>query len=137
MPTLLRVEGISVRRGGRAILDGVSFTAHAGEILGVIGPNGAGKTTLFEAVANTAAEGELFYLPDGIRPWAGQRAVRRSRFPPDARGDGAASGEGGGRTDDGEEARRRTAGALLRETDDQWLRRREERRGGVDEQDRK
>jgi ABC-2 type transport system ATP-binding protein len=79
---LLRVEGISVRRGGRAILDGVSFTARAVEILGVIGPNGAGKTTLFEAIAgftrrtggNIAAEGELFYLPDGIRPWAEQRA---------------------------------------------------------------
>ena len=80
--TALRVEGISVRRGGRAILDRVSFTARAGEILGVIGPNGAGKTTLFEAVAgftrntggHTAADGELFYLPDGIRPWAEQRA---------------------------------------------------------------
>ena len=71
---ILRVEGISVRRGGRLILDGVSFTARAGEILGVIGPNGAGKTTLFEAVANTATDGELFYLPDGIRPWAEQRA---------------------------------------------------------------
>ncbi|HEX7808248.1 MAG TPA: ABC transporter ATP-binding protein [Thermoanaerobaculia bacterium] len=80
--TLLRVEGISVRRGGRAILDSVSFTAKAAEILGVIGPNGAGKTTLFEAIAgftrksagNVAAETELFYLPDGIRPWAEQRA---------------------------------------------------------------
>lgn len=70
----LRIDGISVRRGGRAILDRVSFTARPGEILGVIGPNGAGKTTLFEAVANTAADGELFYLPDGIRPWAAQRA---------------------------------------------------------------
>jgi ABC-2 type transport system ATP-binding protein len=80
--TLLRVEGMSVRRGGRAILDGVSFTARAAEILGVIGPNGAGKTTLFEAIAgftrrtngSIAAQGELFYLPDGIRPWAEQRA---------------------------------------------------------------
>jgi len=79
---ILRVEGISVRRGGRAILDRVSFTARAGEILGVIGPNGAGKTTLFEAVAGFArtasgtasTDGELFFLPDGIRPWAEQRA---------------------------------------------------------------
>jgi len=78
----LRVDAVSVRRGGRALLDGVSFAAHRGEIVGVIGPNGAGKTTLFEAVAGlipdaagrVTREGGLFYLPDGIRPWADQRA---------------------------------------------------------------
>jgi teichoic acid transport system ATP-binding protein len=29
----------------------VSFTAHAGEVVGVIGPNGSGKTTLMQAIA--------------------------------------------------------------------------------------
>jgi ABC-type multidrug transport system ATPase subunit len=79
---LLEVDAISVRRGGRMLLDSVSFRAQAGEIVGVIGPNGAGKTTLFEAVAGfiPGARGrvsvdrrELFYLPDGIRPWREQR----------------------------------------------------------------
>lgn len=79
--TLLRVDGISVRRGGRLLLDDVSFAANAGEIVGIIGPNGAGKTTLFEAVAGFVANaagtvtGEsFFYLPDGIRPWSERRA---------------------------------------------------------------
>jgi ABC-2 type transport system ATP-binding protein len=48
---LLTVEGLTADRGGRRILDGVSFSVRPGEILGVIGPNGAGKTTLFECVA--------------------------------------------------------------------------------------
>jgi len=60
------------------------------EVLGLIGPNGSGKTTLFECLAgltpSDAGEVEfeekllapshrkqaLFYLPDGIRPWADQ-----------------------------------------------------------------
>jgi ABC-2 type transport system ATP-binding protein len=83
---LLRAEGITVRRGGRTLLDAVGFTANAAEILGVIGPNGAGKTTLFEAVSgllppdhgSVSFEGQplaahLFYLPDGIRPWPERR----------------------------------------------------------------
>ena len=78
---LLRAEGISVRRGGRLLLDGVSFAAAPAAILGIIGPNGAGKTTLFAAVAGfvplasgrVERNAELFYLPDGIRPWPDQR----------------------------------------------------------------
>lgn len=76
---LLTVDGLTADRGGRRILDGVSFTVHHGEILGVIGPNGAGKTTLFECVAGlqpttrgSVAGSPIFYMPDGIRPWPDQ-----------------------------------------------------------------
>lgn len=47
---LLACESVSVRFGGLAAVDQVSFTVAAGEILGVIGPNGAGKSTLFNAI---------------------------------------------------------------------------------------
>lgn len=77
--TLLRVEDLVAERGGRRILDGVSFSVREGEILGVIGPNGAGKTTLFECVAGLqpvtrgAVTGAArFYMPDAIRPWPDQ-----------------------------------------------------------------
>lgn len=61
-----------------------------GEVLGLIGPNGSGKTTLFECLAGlipadagivefhdrslapSRRKEALFYLPDGIRPWADQ-----------------------------------------------------------------
>jgi ABC-2 type transport system ATP-binding protein len=76
----LVVSQLSARRGDRTVLERVSFTANASEILGVIGPNGAGKTTLFECIAgvlpytdgSVRAQGRLFYVPDAIRPWPDQ-----------------------------------------------------------------
>jgi branched-chain amino acid transport system ATP-binding protein len=47
---LLEVEDLSVRFGGLAAVDGVSFSVHEGQVLGLIGPNGAGKTTCFNLI---------------------------------------------------------------------------------------
>jgi ABC-2 type transport system ATP-binding protein len=87
---LLTVEGVTKLFGNRPVLEEVSFSVRAGEILGLIGPNGSGKTTLFECLAglmpaNTGTvrfqqkelrparrKSALFYLPDGIVPWAEQ-----------------------------------------------------------------
>lgn len=47
----LRVDHVSAGYGSSLIIDGVSATVGAGEIVVVIGPNGAGKSTLLKALA--------------------------------------------------------------------------------------
>ena len=47
---MLSVENLTVYRGGRLVLDHVSFTLNPGEVTAVLGLNGAGKTTLLKAI---------------------------------------------------------------------------------------
>jgi sulfate-transporting ATPase len=47
----LVADGLTVRFGGVAALDGVSLQLQPGRVTGLIGPNGAGKTTLIDAIS--------------------------------------------------------------------------------------
>jgi ABC-2 type transport system ATP-binding protein len=59
---LVEVDELVVRYGDLTAVDGISFTARAGQVLAVLGPNGAGKTSTVET------------LEGYRRPWSG--AVR-------------------------------------------------------------
>jgi ABC-2 type transport system ATP-binding protein len=45
VPPAISVSRLAVDRGGRRVLDEITFDVAAGEIVGLLGPNGAGKTT--------------------------------------------------------------------------------------------
>ena len=76
---LLEVDSVSKRFGGIVALDGVSFDAEAGEIVGLIGPNGAGKTTAFNVITRlyTPDEGEVLFDGESMLDTPPSAVVRR------------------------------------------------------------
>ncbi len=51
MPSLLKVEGLTVAYGLFTALEGVDLAVPDGSVVALLGPNGAGKSTLLKAVA--------------------------------------------------------------------------------------
>ncbi len=62
---LLEVQEISKSYGSQRVLDGLSFTADSGEVVGILGANGAGKTTLLRLVTRLLVPDSGTLLFDG------------------------------------------------------------------------
>ncbi|CAN7547447.1 ATP-binding cassette domain-containing protein [Pseudoxanthomonas sp. LjRoot143] len=80
-------KSFKTKTGTVTAVDGVSFTAHDGQITGLLGPNGAGKTTTMRMLYTlmTPDRGEI--KVDGIDTTQDPVAVRRALgVLPDARG---------------------------------------------------
>ena len=50
MTAVIELDHATLRLGGRAVLENISFAIQPGEFIGVLGPNGAGKTTLMRSI---------------------------------------------------------------------------------------
>ena len=82
---MLEIKDLSKRYGDVVALDGASFTATPGRIVGFLGPNGAGKTTTMRCIFGLARpdRGETLWHGAADRP----RATRlRFGYMPEQRG---------------------------------------------------
>ena len=44
---MINLNGVTLRRGGRVLLEAADCTIHGGERVGLVGRNGSGKSSLF------------------------------------------------------------------------------------------
>jgi len=75
----LAVEALSVRRGGRVVIDELTFEVAAGEVVGVVGKNGCGKSTLLMAIAGVLAPRHGRIVISGAAVWGTHRERLRAR----------------------------------------------------------
>jgi lipopolysaccharide export system ATP-binding protein len=75
---LLQTDALVKSYRGRPVVNGVSITVAAGEIVGLLGPNGAGKTTTFNMVVGvvTPDEGAVKFLDQDITKLAMHNRAR-------------------------------------------------------------
>ncbi|WP_437948300.1 ABC transporter ATP-binding protein [Sorangium sp. So ce296] len=83
MPEAVGVSGLRVRRGGRVVVDDVSFTAPFGGVLAVLGPNGAGKSSLLKALAGVVPfDGDIRLNARGARDLRAHERARLAAYVP-------------------------------------------------------
>jgi ABC-type polar amino acid transport system ATPase subunit len=84
-PVTLRLAAVSIRRGPRIVVDGLTLTAEPGELVAIMGPSGAGKSSVLRAISGldpiAAGEieiGDLRLTPGAIPRGARLRELHRS-----------------------------------------------------------
>jgi len=74
---MLTVNNIRFNYGRRMVLDGLSFDAAVGEIIGVVGANGTGKTTLLRILATVLPPESGTVSFNGLDSYVDRDAMRR------------------------------------------------------------
>ncbi|MCX8098715.1 MAG: heme ABC transporter ATP-binding protein [Casimicrobiaceae bacterium] len=76
---LIEAHGVTVRRGGRALIQDVDLRLAPGECLALLGPNGAGKSTLLRTLAGELAPdaGSILFANRPLAAWPALELAQR------------------------------------------------------------
>jgi simple sugar transport system ATP-binding protein len=89
---MLEVDGVGVQTDGRWVLQGVTFTIHSGEIVGIAGVEGNGQRELVETIIGVrpAEEGSIRMAGQDVVTWdtRGRRERGIGYIPEDRQGRG-------------------------------------------------
>ena len=73
MSTVMKIENLHARIGGKEILKGLNLQLEEGKVHAIMGPNGAGKSTLSKAITGhyevEVTEGDILYKGQSIVDW--------------------------------------------------------------------
>ena len=75
----LVADDVAYRRGGRTVLDGLSMSVEAGEMVAVVGPSGSGKSSLLAVLGGLEPPDRGTVTLDG-EPLQVGNALQRRRF---------------------------------------------------------
>lgn len=74
---MIEVIDLTKKYSGNTALDGITFRAEKGEILGLLGPNGAGKSTTMNIITGYIEAGSGTVSVDGVELSSNPKEVKR------------------------------------------------------------
>ena len=84
MTTLLKIENLSAKVGGKNVVQGLSLTLKAGEVHAIMGPNGSGKSTLAYVLAGRpgyeVTGGSVEFLGNDLLAMPAEERARAGMF---------------------------------------------------------
>lgn len=75
MENIITVSDLRKSYGSKVVLDGIDFTAHSGQIIGLLGPNGCGKTTLIKILTGLIKDHSGTVRIDNEEPGAYTKSI--------------------------------------------------------------